>query len=170
MAGTVELEVSRTEQAGYVRSAVGGLISQVGGNTHIVFRLEDGARQVIQSDGLIPEARNFLLDTILRDELEITLHRSEDEENPYSEILLGQTDSLRGLQCYTVFNREVMVSPRQIFDVETFLPVHPDSCRALNNRLNQDGESAFAITRSLIEITTKLLETGPRGLKVVQAS
>lgn len=160
------LEAIETEQAGYVRGTVDDLIHQLGGNTHAVLRLEEEARQIIQSSTLRDEAKDFLLDTILGDELEITLHTSEEGEPPYSEVLFGPPSSLRGLQCYTSTpNEGVLVSARQNFDPNTATPISPDSCRRLNHHFNQDKKATFNITRDILAIAAALLQKRPEGLK-----
>lgn len=160
--------IEAIEQAGNIQDTVCGLIHELGGNTHAVLRLEGEARQIIQSSTLREEAKDFLLATILGDELEITLHASEEDEPPYSEVLFGPPSSLRGLQCYTsTLNEGVLVSARQNFDPNTATPISPDSCRRLNHHFNQDNEATFNIIRDILAIAAALLQKRPEGLKVV---
>lgn len=160
--------MTETEQCGNVRNTVRQLLAKSVAKTHVSFILEQGARQLIQESTLIPEARDFLLDIIQDDVLEVTLHASEEEEKPYSEVFVGCSGSLRGLQCYTVFDQEVVISPRQTYDPNTHTPISPESCRALNKRLNQDSETAINITKGVLEATADLLEKRPAGFKIAQ--
>lgn len=148
-----------------IERGVQNLMDRVGAQTHAVLRLEEGVEQLLRSSSLLLEAQDFLLDTLVGDQLEITLHTSDGEEPCYTEVLFGRPGNLRGLQCYA-YDGDPRVAARQNFDPISQIPLSVEVADRLNELLKHSEEASVVIPQALLDITTKLLDQRPAGFKI----
>ncbi|MEK7617329.1 MAG: hypothetical protein AAB414_04715 [Patescibacteria group bacterium] len=141
---------------------VRNLINRLGAGTHAVLRLDHGTTKIIQDSNLADAAKGFLVDVLAGEEPEITLYTSEENETPYSEILLGPPKGLRGIQCYAHYDLDPNISLRQSFDSQTLAPLNLEPTRRLNQYLNQNPLAPSEISRGLIAIAEELLRRSYR--------